>query len=220
MSATANPLNSRPANTAAPRRGYGSLTNEEIAAALGNLIGPGKVLTRLIERTAKAGDASIYRLTPRLVVQPATVDEVIRVLQYCRLHGLYLTFRAAGTSLSGQAVTDGILVDISQAWKRMRVLDDGRRVAAEPGVIASQVNSFLEPWRVKIGPDPASINTCMIGGVAANNASGMCCGVEFNSYNTFSSMKIVLADGTALDTSHPAAVSGRSSPSKTPAAIP
>jgi D-lactate dehydrogenase len=181
------------------------MSNEEIARALGELVGPAKVLTRLIERTAKAGDASIYRLTPRLVVQPATPEEMIQVLQYCRANGLYLTFRAAGTSLSGQAVTDGILVDISQAWKRMRVLDGGRRVAAEPGVIASQVNSFLEPWRVKIGPDPASINTCMIGGVAANNASGMCCGVEFNSYNTFSSMKLILADGTALDTTDPAA---------------
>lgn len=185
------------------RRGYEQLSNEEIARALSALIGPEKVLTRLIERTAKAGDASIYRLTPRLVVQPFTVDEVVKVLRYCRENGLYLTFRAAGTSLSGQAVTDGILVDISQAWKAIRVLDDGRMVSAEPGVIASQVNSFLEPWRVKIGPDPASINTCMIGGVAANNASGMCCGVEFNSYNTFASMKMVLADGTRLDTADP-----------------
>lgn len=185
------------------RRGYEALSNDEIAQALGRLIGPEKVLTRLIERTAKAGDASIYRLTPRLVVQPATVEEVIAVLRYCSQHQLYLTFRAAGTSLSGQAVTDGILLDISQAWKRMRVEDGGRRVAVEPGVIASNVNSFLEPWRVKIGPDPASINTCMIGGVAANNASGMCCGVEFNSYNTFSSMKLILADGTALDTAAP-----------------
>src|SRR5690606_10262465 len=108
------------------RRGYASLSNEEIAGALSDLIGPHKVLTRLIERTAKAGDASIYRLTPRLVVQPISVDEVIRVLQYCRKNGLYLTFRAAGTSLSGQAVTDGILLDISQAWKRIRVEDGGK----------------------------------------------------------------------------------------------
>lgn len=180
-----------------------ALSNEAISSALARMLGSDKVLTRLIERTAKAGDASIYRLTPRLVVQPTTPEEVVQVLQYCAYNGLHLTFRAAGTSLSGQAVTDGILVDIGNHWKNIRVEDGGRRVAAEPGVIAANVNSFLEPLRVKIGPDPASINTCMMGGVAANNASGMCCGVEFNSYNTVHSMKIILSDGFQLDTSRP-----------------
>lgn len=177
-----------------------SLSNEIIAAALASLIGPEKVLTRLIERTAKAGDGSIYRLTPRMVVQPSTETEVIAVLDYCGANGLYVTFRAAGTSLSGQAVTDGILVDLSTQWKQMRVENGARQVAMEPGVIAGNVNAFLEPFRVKIGPDPASINACMMGGVAANNASGMCCGVEFNSYHTMRSLKMILADGFALDT--------------------
>lgn len=180
-----------------------SLTNEQIAAELKRLIGAEKVLTRLIERTAKAGDASIYRLVPRMVVQPDTEAEVMAVLAYCRENGLHLTFRAAGTSLSGQAVTDGILVDLSPAWKKMRVLNEGRQVAVEPGVIAAHVNSFLVPHRVKIGPDPASIGACMMGGVAANNASGMCCGVEFNSYHTMNAMKLVLADGLAIDTALP-----------------
>lgn len=182
-----------------------ALSNEEIAAALRARIGERKVLTKLIERNAKAGDASIYRLVPRMIVQPETVDEVQSVLEYCRENGLYLTFRAAGTSLSGQAVTDGILVDLASHWKGMRVLDGGERVAVEPGVIASNVNAFLAPLRVKIGPDPASINAAMIGGVVANNASGMCCGVQFNSYNTLDAVRFVLADGLELDTADPGA---------------
>jgi len=176
------------------------LTSEEIAAALSARIGKEKVLTRLIERTAKAGDASIYRLTPRMVVQPETDEEVQAVLEYCRNNGLYLTFRAAGTSLSGQAVTDGILVDLASHWKGIRIVNEARQIAVEPGVIAANVNAFLAPYGVKIGPDPASIGSCMMGGVAANNASGMCCGVQYNSYNTMSSIRMILADGFSLDT--------------------
>lgn len=176
------------------------LSNEQIAAGLVARIGREQVLSRLIERTLKAGDASIYRLVPRVVVLPRDVADVKAVLDYCRQNGLYLTFRAAGTSLSGQAVTDGILVDVSRGWKGLRITNEGRRVAVEPGVIASHVNAFLAPHRSKIGPDPASINACMMGGVAANNASGMCCGVRFNSYHTMHSMKLVLADGLEINT--------------------
>ncbi len=196
MSATVNP-------TSSARIAGKDLSNEEIARELGARIGPAKVLTRLIERTAKAGDASIYRLVPRMVVQPETDEQVRQVLQYCGANGLYVTFRAAGTSLSGQAVTDGILVDLASHWKRMRVLNEARQVAVEPGVIAAHVNAFLAPYRVKIGPDPASIGACMMGGVVANNASGMCCGVQFNSYNTLHSLRLMLADGYTLDTAEP-----------------
>lgn len=140
-----------------------------------------------------------------MVVQPRDVHDVQAILEVCRDAGLHLTFRAAGTSLSGQAVTDGVLVDVARHWKGLRVLDRGRRVAVEPGVIAAHVNAHLAKHRAKIGPDPASINTCMMGGVAANNASGMCCGVEFNAYRTLASMKLVLASGLELDTADPGA---------------
>lgn len=179
------------------------LSNEEITADLERLLGSHKVLSKLIEKTAKAGDASIYRLVPRVVVLPETTGDIQAILAYCHQHDLYLTFRAAGTSLSGQAVTDGILVDISRAWRGLKILDEGKKVVVEPGVIAAHVNAFLAPYRRKIGPDPASINACMMGGVAANNASGMCCGVEFNSYHTMHSLRMVLADGYELDSGAP-----------------
>ena len=69
----------------------------------------------------------------------------------------------------------------------------------QPGVIAAAVNRALAPHGAKIGPDPASINACMMGGVLANNSSGMCCGVEHNAYHTLESMVFVLPDGTVVD---------------------
>jgi FAD/FMN-containing dehydrogenase len=96
-------------------------------------------------------------------------------------------------------VTDGILVDAARHWRSVEVLDDGEAVRFQPGVIAAAVNRTLAPYQKKIGPDPASINACMMGGVLANNSSGMCCGVELNAYHTLKSMVFVLPDGTTID---------------------
>jgi D-lactate dehydrogenase len=175
-------------------------SNEEIIAELKALLGEQQVLHKRMDLEARAGDASIYRLVPRVVVLPRSEQDVATILDYCRRHKLYLTFRAAGTSLSGQAVTDGILVDVATHWRGIRVLEDGKRVAVQPGVIGARVNEVLAPYNRKIGPDPASINACMIGGIAANNASGMCCDVAGNSYHTMASMRLMLADGFVLDT--------------------
>ncbi|MCX7718992.1 MAG: FAD-binding oxidoreductase [Candidatus Sumerlaeaceae bacterium] len=179
------------------------LTNDEVIAGFRSFLPEARVLTRLIDLNSRAGDASIYRLVPRVVVIPETIREIQAILRYCREHNLYLTFRAAGTSLSGQAVTDGVLADVARHWKGLRILDGGRRVAVEPGVVGAHVNAFLARHGAKIGPDPASINACMMGGIAANNASGMCCGVAQNAYHTLASMKLVLADGYFLDTAMP-----------------
>ncbi|MEJ2041173.1 MAG: FAD-binding and (Fe-S)-binding domain-containing protein, partial [Desulfosarcinaceae bacterium] len=112
-----------------------------------------------------------------------------------------VTFRAAGTSLSGQAVSDSILLIAGNSWRSYAILDEGGRIRLQPGIIGAQANRYLAPYGKKIGPDPASINAAMIGGIAANNASGMCCGTAQNSYQTVDSMRIVFADGTLLDTS-------------------
>ncbi len=162
-----------------------------------------RVLTRDIDRIAYASDASFYRLVPGAVVQPTTIVEIQRLFEFSRSYGIPLTFRAAGTSLSGQAITDGVLVHIGRDWKRADVLDNGRRVRVGPGVVGAHVNRMLRPYGAKLGPDPASINSCMIGGILANNSSGMCCGVEQNSYHTIESLVFVLPDGTVVDTSLP-----------------
>jgi D-lactate dehydrogenase len=147
-------------------------------------------------------DASFYRLVPKVVARVRTVEEVQGVLALAARHCVPLTFRAAGTSLSGQAVTDSVLVQLD-GWKGRRITDGGAAVVLEPGVIGAEANALLAPLGRKIGPDPASIGACQIGGIASNNASGMCCGTAQNSYRTVRSMKLVLADGTLVDTSDP-----------------
>jgi D-lactate dehydrogenase len=98
--------------------------------------------------------------------------------------GVPLTFRAAGTSLSGQAVGGGVIVDCSRHWRTLEILDGGARVRVGPGVVGGMVNAHLAAYCAKLGPDPASIGACMIGGIVANNSSGMCCGIENNAYRT------------------------------------
>jgi D-lactate dehydrogenase len=145
-------------------------------------------------------DASFYRLIPQVVVNVETEDEVTRLLAACSRLKTPLTFRAAGTSLSGQAVTDAILATLGHAWRGYRIAENGALIRLQPGVVGAHANAYLAPYGRKIGPDPASINSAMIGGIAANNASGMCCGTAQNSYRTLAGMRIIFADGTLLDT--------------------
>jgi D-lactate dehydrogenase len=145
-------------------------------------------------------DASFYRLVPALVVVVETEDEVRRLLAVCARHGASVTFRAAGTSLSGQAVTDSVLVLLGDGWRTCRIGPDALTVTLGPGLIGGEANRRLAAYGRKIGPDPASIDAAMIGGIAANNASGMCCGTAQNSYHTLAGMRMVLADGSVLDT--------------------
>ena len=136
-------------------------------------------------------DASFYRLVPQLVVRVHNEEEVRFVLRETRALNIAVTFRAGGTSLSGQAVTDSVLIQLSDQWKGYRIHDHGHAVSLQPGIIGARANQLLAPYQRKIGPDPASINACMIGGIAANNASGMCCGTAQNSYHTVKSMRII-----------------------------
>jgi D-lactate dehydrogenase len=145
-------------------------------------------------------DASFYRLIPAIAVVVESEDEVIRLLAACARFRCPVTFRAAGTSLSGQAITDSVLVLLGDNWRRCEIGADGETITLQPGVVGAAANRRLSSFGRKIGPDPASIDTARIGGIAANNASGMCCGTAQNSYRTISGVRVVLADGTVLDT--------------------
>ncbi len=177
----------------------------DLSARLAAILDPERVLTRAIDRVAYASDASFYRLVPRAVVRPRSVEEIQALFRVSRAERVPMVFRAAGTSLSGQAITDGILVDVSKHWKGIDVLDGGARVRVQPGAIGGVVNQRLAPYRTKLGPDPASIQACMMGGILANNSSGMCCGVARNSYHTLESLSVVLPEGLHLDTADPSA---------------
>ncbi|HYD29734.1 MAG TPA: FAD-binding and (Fe-S)-binding domain-containing protein [Azospirillaceae bacterium] len=157
-----------------------------------------------LRRLAYGTDASFYRLIPEVVAVVESEAEVIRLIRSCRRHRLPLTFRAAGTSLSGQAVSDSVMALLGDGWNASVIAADGSTIRLRPGVIGAEANRRLAPFGRKIGPDPASINAAKIGGIAANNASGMCCGTAQNSYRTLEAMRVILADGTLLDTADPA----------------
>nr|WP_288916183.1 FAD-binding and (Fe-S)-binding domain-containing protein [uncultured Pseudomonas sp.] len=145
-------------------------------------------------------DASFYRLIPKLVVRVESEDEVIALLKLAQRDQVPVTFRAAGTSLSGQAISDSVLIVLGDNWNAREIRGEGMQIRLQPGVIGAQANAWLAPFGRKIGPDPASINACKIGGIVANNASGMCCGTAQNTYHTLAGIRLVLADGTRLDT--------------------
>lgn len=162
-----------------------------------------RVKTRLIDRYAYASDASHFYLIPKAVVQPITIEEVKRIFEFSKREKISITFRAGGTSLSGQGVTDGLLVDLSNYWRKVKPENNGDTVRVEPAVIGAHVNYALKNFGRKIGPDPASINAAMIGGILSNNSSGMCCGVVQNSYHTLKYMTFLLPNGLVFNTELP-----------------
>jgi D-lactate dehydrogenase len=172
----------------------------QLYETLKSFIPESRMATDPLRTLAYGTDASFYRLIPRIVVRADNETEVSRILRQTGSQNIPVTFRAAGTSLSGQAISDSVLLVAGESWQQWEVLDNGRRIRLQPGIIGARANGILAPYGRKIGPDPASINAAMIGGIAANNASGMCCGTDQNSYRTVDSIRVVLADGTVLDT--------------------
>jgi D-lactate dehydrogenase len=167
---------------------------------LSQIIPPERILTSYLYRVAYANDASYFHLVPQAVVQPNSISEIQALFKFTQQAKIPMTFRAAGTSLSGQAVTDGILVDLSKHWGHYRVEDEARLIRTQPGIVGGFLNNVLKPFGRRIGPDPASIDACMMGGILANNSSGMCCGVTENAYRTIHSMTFVLPNGFTLNT--------------------
>ena len=179
------------------------ISSEEIKSALSGAVGADRILIRPIDLIAYASDASFYRLIPKAVVQAQSSMKSARLFAFSQRWQVPMTFRAAGTSLSGQAISDGLLVEIARYWRDLQVEDGGKRIRVQPGVIGARANQALTSYGAKIGPDPASIATCTLGGILSNNSSGMCCGVEQNAYHTLHSMKFMLPSGTVIDTAQP-----------------
>src|ERR1700742_1647107 len=178
-------------------------TPGDLKADLITLLGKANVLHRAIDLVRYASDASPYRLVPQVVVLPRNADYVTKLFRYCRETGRHATFRAAGTSLNGQSLSDDILIDVRRHWYGAKVEDDGRRVRARPGMILGHINSLLDRYGRRLGPDPASGHACTIGGVIANNAGGMRCTVQKDAYHTVSALTFVTPSGTVIDTSRP-----------------
>ncbi|GAA1308861.1 FAD-binding and (Fe-S)-binding domain-containing protein [Brachybacterium tyrofermentans] len=156
--------------------------------------------TDVVARHALAHDASHYLLLPEAVTSPTDEDSVVALLREAMRTRRPLTFRSGGTSLSGQAQSEAVLADVRTHFRTVEVLDRGERVRVGPGATLRQVNAHLLRHMRRLGPDPASEVACTIGGVIANNSSGMAAGIAENSYRTLESLRFVLPSGTIVDT--------------------
>jgi D-lactate dehydrogenase len=174
---------------------------EDLLRNLSTQIPAARLIRDPLRTFAYGTDASFYRLIPKLVVRVQSEAEVVSVIRACGRLNIPYTFRAAGTSLSGQAISDSVLIQLSRSWNGIHLSDDGTIARFEPAVLGSEGNRALARFQRKIGPDPASIDSAMIAGIAANNSSGMCCGNVQDTYHTMASARLVFADGSILDTS-------------------
>lgn len=174
---------------------------EKLHDQLTKIIDSKRIITNPLQLLAYGTDASFYRLIPKIVVLAHNEEEVIQTIRLCHKYQAPITFRAAGTSLSGQAVSDSVLLVATHKWKNYKISEDATFISLQPGITGAVANQHLKPYGRKIGPDPASINAARIGGIFSNNASGMCCGTAENSYKTVADVRLVLHDGSVLDTS-------------------
>ena len=167
---------------------------------IGRVLPKERIYTDELRTLAWGTDASFYRLTPKVVVRAKDEREVSRIVKTAARYGLPFTFRAAGTSLSGQSVSDSILIVAGKNWEQYRLSEDKETITLQPGIVGARVNQILKPHGRVFPPDPASIGSAMVGGIVANNASGMNCGTHANSDRMLVSVRLVLPDGTVLDT--------------------
>ncbi|NML42012.1 FAD-binding oxidoreductase [Chitinophaga sp. G-6-1-13] len=173
-----------------------------IAHELKKILPDNRIKSRYIDLISYASDAGFYHLVPQAVVQPIGEAEIVALFRFSQQYRIPLVFRTGGTSLSGQSITDGILVDLSQYWNKIHIEENGQAVRVQPGITGAMVNTYLKKHARKIGPDPSSINSAMMGGILSNNSSGMCCGVALNSYHTTRYIKFILPDGNTFSTEH------------------
>ncbi|AZA11397.1 FAD-binding and (Fe-S)-binding domain-containing protein [Corynebacterium gerontici] len=193
------PSGSRPESDAAPeslRHG----TEAQLLLDLQGLVGKQQVLGRASDLIAFASDGSPYRRIPAVVVQPRHEQDIIEVMRYAADHQRTVTFRAAGTSLNGQAATEDILIDMRTHFQGMEVRDGGKRLWSRPGVILGDAQAVLARSGYMLGPDPGSTSVATIGGVLANNAGGMRCTVERDTYHSLEELRVVLPSGSVIDT--------------------
>jgi D-lactate dehydrogenase len=159
-----------------------------------------RIYTDELRRLAWGADAGFYRLIPQVVVRSVNEEEVSRLLSVADELNVPVTFRAAGTSLSGQAISDSVLIVAGKHWERYTVSPDAQSITMQPGIIGERINEILKPYGRKFPPDPASVKSAMVGGIVMNNASGMNCGTHANSDKILLSARIVFAGGSVLDT--------------------
>ena len=173
---------------------------DQFFSEIRQIIDSDRIYTDELRRLGWGTDASFYRQIPQIVIRSDGEEEISKIVQLCQKYKLPFTFRAAGTSLSGQSCTDSVLIVAGKHWEKYRLADDRETITLQPGIVGARVNDILKPYGRVFPPDPASVGSAMVGGIVINNASGMNCGVHANSDRMMLSVRIILTDGTVLDT--------------------
>lgn len=183
------------------------MNNKVVISKISKFIDEKRIIDNYLYRIAYSVDASLYQLIPEIVIIVNDANEVQQLIDLANLINLQIAFRASGTSLSGQALSSNILVVLSNLhWQNYKISHNRELITLQCGVIGGVANKILKIYNKKIGPDPASIDVAKIGGIIANNSSGMCCGTKYNSYNTLFSIKAILANGSYIDTSNASSI--------------
>src|SRR5246127_492003 len=151
-------------------------------------------------RTLYATDASVYREMPQAVALPKTEEDICKLVRFARERGTSLIPRTAGTSLAGQVVGAGIVVDVSRHFTRILEIDAAqRRVRVQPGVVRNELNLALAPHGVFFAPETSTQNRCMIGGMVGNNACGANSVVYGSTREHLVSLRAVMSDGSIAE---------------------
>ena len=151
-------------------------------------------------RRLYATDASVYREMPQAVALPKSEEDICKLIQFAREHGTSLIPRTAGTSLAGQVVGAGIVVDVSRHFTRILEIDPvRRRVRVQPGVVRNELNLALAPHGLFFAPETSTQNRCMIGGMVGNNACGANSVVYGSTREHLVSVRVVLSDGSIAE---------------------
>ena len=204
---------------------------QQFLADLRQFLPSDRIYTDELRTLGWGTDASFYRQIPKVVIRSDGEEEISKIVKACKKYKLPFTFRAAGTSLSGQSCTDSVLIVAGKHWEKYEIINSGQctvdscdnqtsadsvaesnhnsplstvnselLIRLQPGIVGARVNEILKPYGRVFPPDPASIGSAMVGGIVINNASGMNCGVHANSDRMMVSARIILTDGTVLDT--------------------
>ena len=174
--------------------------NDQFLSALKQFVPADRIYTDELRTLGWGTDASFYRQIPKVVIRSDGEEEISKIVKTCQKYKMPYTFRAAGTSLSGQSCTDSVLIVAGKHWEKYELGPNQETIKLQPGIVGGRVNEILKPYGRVFPPDPASIGSAMVGGIVINNASGMNCGVHANSDRMLVSARVILTDGTILDT--------------------
>ena len=153
-----------------------------------------------LHRGMYATDASVYRKLPLGVAYPKTITDLKELISFATTNKTSLIPRTAGTSLAGQCVGDGLVVDVSKYFTEIISFDkDKKQVTLQPGVVRDALNVYLKPFGVFFGPNTSTSNRCMIGGMVGNNSSGTT-SIQYGvTRDKIVSMKTILSDGSEAE---------------------